>query len=1791
MPRTLDPDLLDCLRREDSYTELAVEIAAPDVGQVLRRAVDQLLVSPPIVAGTQVGTMAQTASGGVGIAATSAALATHAGSDATQFDLNREDDTTRVKGLLWTVDPAFVRARLRTVRATVTQSGVAGIFPPSDFALQIYRISVIPGDVQAYNAQRNTYSDIAVVQHAFTPLLNPAAPLPRANISWASNQATLSFDLSSYDLWVENTPGPAASPSGTGELPAYLFSIQPLQPPGTGFFHWLVSTAGAYNAGAGIGTFRQSWWGRKTADATRLWYENTGVENNCPAFEIDVDGYGASAQAVYALDLGRAPTAGTTGRVVFERTLPTGTNATLELATAGSTGPWTTVQDGDAVLTAQELYWLRLTLDADSAARATPFVAGIGVEFRTPYDVSAVSVAQLPTRDISVPDLKASIASAQLAVLRDGVPDYRDTATVLGSTAATSKLEADIFLRSRHPLVFTNRAKWLRLERMLVDDRDATKTAERYTLLSITKQLGRKVPAQVETVNSVQTVTSSTTMAVHVVGPLPGTSVGGHEYNGLGYYLRVRTTSVNGIAPGSTFPIAGSNGTQEIDLAGASALPVALAAGDVVEVHSGVLATEPLSWQDADPADVWYGLLVAAGIATDRIGRSDLPRSGYPPRVTDVAPGDATTQAKRKVSMRVKDQETAGDLLDQISYILGGATVEIGGQFCFVQIYPGRALDGTVTVPLPSPAAVFDARDIVAGTLGTKPNVSQRKVTATATYGVNNAAADPSQYPTQTTNATDADALVWLAQQDLDLVGSTALEDKICRWFYNSTDQGLYLASVCCAQLVRACSTGVRRFPFRTREDHPELRVGDVVTVITNQYTDYDPATGTSFSGTLAIRGVVIHQAGLREFAIFVLGLTDNVTGLAGGGAGVLTGLGDLPATPTVTESFDSAGHVLITAQSDGSATGLKIGYSATSAAAALAAAQAAATVAVPTPGGIVDLLTTDTFTAGTLVYVAVLAVSGSGLTSTAAQTSAYRGVSTPPSQAIVPTLTNNQVDDTTSPVTLSASATNLPATYTWAIYAGYSKGQYSGAASWSGSNSASPLPFSANVTPGPKNSSWYKLVITVGTDTYVAESQVQGRWSFIDGATGNPLRTQPYTDGGYATRALDSNGLNLHGSVTDSGGSRAVNRFWAKGLSGDPDTLDSAPDGTTYGRPLLVRLSSGKPWIDFAEGIHANKVADYIGDGSTHGITTLTDRTNLINTLDATGVKTGKVVRARGFDDGYYALQANNTAGTSMLGTAQDSGGRLANRFYAKGLSGDPDTADAFSGHDGLSLRVTTLNEATGGGRGYSALSTGNRLVTGVDSGADIVGASAGIVATGVSTSLFRETFETDPFSTGRWAVLTGATPGLNLGGGIVGPNFIYANAFSGIEGSAKIPYNATKLHRFRIALYQNGAAGTAGVIYAGIRGTRADGTDANSNSGVVYVCLKNFTPPINGWKTYTGWFTGASVAYTTASDPAPDAYVPAQLNVNTVSIVPFIYLNYPSGTTNQWLGYVEIDVLDEDASGRVYGALASGRQVAAGVTQFDSSGTRPMMRGYQVGSYRHGDSVTFSTPYANTPKVRISGGIKHEPRGLWGTNGGTSPVNTALPQIEDFGLDQISKSGGVMRARLRQPGTTAPGSDAWSGTTQVTTAGAVTSNRAPTAVANNGVYSITGTLAINQTYEPSAGGTQTVSATVAMDVDPLGNGGWVEVATQTLSTSSSSGNVSRSVALSLSCTRSDVTTSSQFRLRMKTVSDYYGLSTETGTASALTYTTATGDQYANATYDTGVTVTLETWEGDSAS
>jgi hypothetical protein len=85
------------------------------------------------------------------------------------------------------------------------------------------------------------------------------------------------------------------------------------------------------------------------------------------------------------------------------------------------------------------------------------------------------------------------------------------------------------------------------------------------------------------------------------------------------------------------------------------------------------------------------------------------------------------------------------------------------------------------------------------------------------------------------------------------------------------------------------------------------------------------------------------------------------------------------------------------------------------------------------------------------------------------------------------------------------------------------------------------------------------------------------------------------------------------------------------------PATVDQVVDGSTYARPLGSRLSSGKPLIDFSEGIHLNKHLDNIPDGTTYGRPLTTALTGGAVDLAKSGVvgKAVELIRNPNFESG----------------------------------------------------------------------------------------------------------------------------------------------------------------------------------------------------------------------------------------------------------------------------------------------------------------------------------------------------------------------------------------------------------------------------------------------------------------------------------------------------------------------------------------------------------------------------
>lgn len=1002
--RDIHPDLLDCLRRANPYVEIVAELSAPDVSDVLRR-VDQF-TGAKRVSVVPANSMATSPRGPLTIASGTVALANFPGEQGS-FDLNRENPIRRLKGARFKMDPAFIRAVLRTVTVRVSRDALAS--SQHDWELQIYRVTRTPGIRQGGDPGTSSYRATAWTEYTHRPLLNPAVVIKGSSVVWdGALKATLAFDLSNHGFVLENTADEAVAADQVAELPSYYFVVKPVNPPKRdSAFEWLTDTA-TPRVIAGVGTFERVFWARDGED--QQWSED--LKGDVPNIKLDIDQYQASTQVVYALDLTRAPASGTTGRITFERLLPPGTAAALELSTAGAAGPWAAVKHGDAVAIAQQTYHLRLTLNADAALRSSPGATAIGVEFRRAYDVGVESIADLPEREIAMPWLKASIPTGGLDIVRTGARDYLDVATTIGSKESPTKLEAEIFLASRHPSV--TRDKWLRLERLLVTDREPLGTHEKFALTSYAARLKRKVPEKKETISSTHTVQAgSTAAAVLVAPPLFGATAGGNEYDGKGYYIRVQSLidpAATSIPPGHLQTIQGNTGTGQLDFV--PALPAALVAGDVIEVHSGIYQTEAVTWVDADPADVWWELWTSlVGFPPERIGLGTLPRGGRPPTLTDRAPGDVATQNKLRITGRLSEEESAYEIADQLDFIMGGATVEIDGQICFVQIYALRDAAGVVTVPLPPVSAVLDPRDY--GSPKFPPGIERRATVLTAKYGKNSAASNPDAYPERITTVVDNDAFAWLAKPEIEDLGIVELPDSISRWLYNTTDSGLYLATSLAKMLVNATATGLRVFTLPLVEAHPELMPGDTVVIVTDAYTDYDPATQTELRGWLAIRGVVIGGDSMgRELKVFVAGLADNVVSLAGGAAADLTGLGATPDIPTVGISFNADGTANIDSASP-QATSHRIAFSSVS--------QATADAAVPTAtivsGNPAYAVTGSAFAPGAAIYVAAIAVGATGLESAIGRGSAIRegvGKATAPRVFLEPVMVSrSQISET----------------------------------------------------------------------------------------------------------------------------------------------------------------------------------------------------------------------------------------------------------------------------------------------------------------------------------------------------------------------------------------------------------------------------------------------------------------------------------------------------------------------------------------------------------------------------------------------------------------------------------------------------------------------------------------------------------------------------------------------------------------------------------------------------------
>jgi hypothetical protein len=297
----------------------------------------------------------------------------------------------------------------------------------------------------------------------------------------------------------------------------------------------------------------------------------------------------------------------------------------------------------------------------------------------------------------------------------------------------------------------------------------------------------------------------------------------GQRVRRRGYYIRVRKSAVWASSRARSSSSPGNTGVDKLDFTAnadptlSKELPAAFAIGDEIEVHSGQYVQPALTWVNQDPADIWWELLHGASRHPERPHRPLGHRHDRPQRTA--AQGHRPRARRRRDAGEVQGladharAETADKLIDQLSFIMGGTTVEIAGQIVFRQIYPLRDAAGRITVAPDPPTVTFDPRDYFG--LETPTGREQRISEMACDYGVDThgrgCAADVHRGLRRRRRARRA------RDAGRRRAGHGRRPDRDRRWCFNSADGGFFLATQLASQVVLATSTG--RAPLAVERD------------------------------------------------------------------------------------------------------------------------------------------------------------------------------------------------------------------------------------------------------------------------------------------------------------------------------------------------------------------------------------------------------------------------------------------------------------------------------------------------------------------------------------------------------------------------------------------------------------------------------------------------------------------------------------------------------------------------------------------------------------------------------------------------------------------------------------------------------------------------------------------------------------------------------------------------------------------------------------------------------------
>jgi hypothetical protein len=348
------------------------------------------------------------------------------------------------------------------------------------------------------------------------------------------------------------------------------------------------------------------------------------------------------------------------------------------------------------------------------------------------------------------------------------------------------------------------------------------------------------------------------------------------------------------------------------------------------------------------------------------------------------------------------------------------------------------------------------------------------------------------------------------------------------------------------------------------------------------------------------------------------------------------------------------------------------------------------------------------------------------------------------------------------------------------------------------------------------------------------------------------------------------------------------------------------------------------------------------------------------------------------------------------------------------------------------------------------------------------------------------------------------------------------------------------------------------------------------------------NVTHSTPGWVAKPFWVLGIA--------PQPDRTITILLGEYDATCYGVPTLSLISGAPSTTRP--DIDEIHD----RVAGTITGVGVLTPGTGGDDGTGAKSLQKGYQSGTARHGDIVTFGSAYQSPPVVRITGGATSQPAALWGTiaqvNAGTAAsARAAAAEIEASTALGLTASGFEVRALLRQPGTSTARTNDFSAGHALTAAGqsiAVTLANAPSF---DDQYRTRGRS--EWTFTARAGAVQSAVITILIQSSADAGSSWTTRATvtHTIDDDNTGGDSTGSfstIDFDETLAVASLDSTDQIRIRIEGIVRGT-LSTLTGSVKGygatglptggVTYTTQTGGQFASKTPTVADTILWEAW------